>query len=171
MFCKYCGATIADDSIFCSKCGKKLNDSNPLPKKKTESKVFSFPERSTLQDNLNEINKWLFHNPIAITRISLNPSLIRHGFIIKYEMGFTRMEIQYVPIEKDMYLRFFCFQESNDSFRQNAENKVYNMYDEWKKRNPDAKEIWKNFLSGRHGEFFKQCTLLVPMGKNSQLQK
>jgi hypothetical protein len=24
MFCKYCGSHIADDSIFCSKCGKKL---------------------------------------------------------------------------------------------------------------------------------------------------
>src|SRR6185503_7146770 len=24
MFCRYCGAAIADDSLFCAKCGRKL---------------------------------------------------------------------------------------------------------------------------------------------------
>lgn len=26
MFCKYCGAEIADDSVFCSKCGKNISE-------------------------------------------------------------------------------------------------------------------------------------------------
>lgn len=32
MFCKYCGATLDDDSVFCTKCGKKLksDDSTPI---------------------------------------------------------------------------------------------------------------------------------------------
>ena len=30
MFCRYCGAAIAADSVFCAKCGKRLLDSaNP----------------------------------------------------------------------------------------------------------------------------------------------
>jgi uncharacterized membrane protein YvbJ len=28
MFCKKCGAEIADDSEFCSKCGQSVNDGN-----------------------------------------------------------------------------------------------------------------------------------------------
>jgi len=30
MFCRYCGKTIADDSIYCAYCGKLLNDSKPM---------------------------------------------------------------------------------------------------------------------------------------------
>ena len=26
MFCKYCGSPLTDDSVFCSKCGKKIDD-------------------------------------------------------------------------------------------------------------------------------------------------
>ena len=29
MFCKYCGAEIADDSIFCQKCGQKVSEDTP----------------------------------------------------------------------------------------------------------------------------------------------
>ena len=31
MFCKHCGNQIADNSKFCSICGKTLNDSNAVP--------------------------------------------------------------------------------------------------------------------------------------------
>ena len=34
MFCRYCGAHIADDSVFCAKCGKRLgSDMNPRVEK------------------------------------------------------------------------------------------------------------------------------------------
>src|SRR4030095_12226944 len=34
MFCRYCGAHIADDSVFCAKCGKRLGTrENPRTEK------------------------------------------------------------------------------------------------------------------------------------------
>ena len=30
MFCRFCGAAIAPDSIFCPKCGKRLHSGNPV---------------------------------------------------------------------------------------------------------------------------------------------
>src|SRR6185436_17892922 len=34
MFCRYCGSHIADDSVFCAKCGKRLgSDVNPRVEK------------------------------------------------------------------------------------------------------------------------------------------
>lgn len=30
MFCKYCGTEIADDSIFCTRCGKKVLENTPI---------------------------------------------------------------------------------------------------------------------------------------------
>ena len=30
MYCKHCGALMADDAIFCAQCGKATNDSQPL---------------------------------------------------------------------------------------------------------------------------------------------
>lgn len=32
MFCKYCGSEIADDSVFCSKCGRNLAEKGPAEK-------------------------------------------------------------------------------------------------------------------------------------------
>ena len=45
MFCKYCGSEIEDNSKFCEKCGKKLDEAvpaaeaeNPVKKKKSKKK-------------------------------------------------------------------------------------------------------------------------------------
>ena len=43
MFCKYCGSEIEDNSKFCEKCGKKLDEAVPAaeaesPVKKKKSK-------------------------------------------------------------------------------------------------------------------------------------
>jgi hypothetical protein len=32
MFCRFCGAHIADDSVFCAKCGKRLGVAEPNPR-------------------------------------------------------------------------------------------------------------------------------------------
>ena len=45
MFCKYCGSEIEDNSKFCEKCGKKLDEAvpaaeaeSPMKKKKSKKK-------------------------------------------------------------------------------------------------------------------------------------
>ena len=45
MFCKYCGSEIEDNSKFCEKCGKKLDEAvpaaeaeSPVKKKKSKKK-------------------------------------------------------------------------------------------------------------------------------------
>jgi len=44
MFCRFCGSDIPNDSVFCPKCGKALNQegdaSSPAPKKAKKSKTF-----------------------------------------------------------------------------------------------------------------------------------
>lgn len=39
MFCKYCGAEIDDNSLFCLKCGKKLNSNIIITNENAKEKV------------------------------------------------------------------------------------------------------------------------------------
>ena len=42
-FCKYCGAEITADSVFCENCGKRLENSEDKPKNSTNNSGFNNP--------------------------------------------------------------------------------------------------------------------------------
>ena len=94
----------------------------------------------------------------------MNPSRLSHGIIVRYECGFTRLEISYIEAKVNTY-KLMAFQESNDSFRTDAANKVYDYYEYWKTKNKGFKQMWEQFLSVSGSDFLKFCTLLVLVRK------
>lgn len=159
MFCKFCGKSIDDNSAFCSHCGKRQDESQQPDLKK---KVFTFKVRSRLEKNLNTINKWFAENDIIVRSIRLNPSYLHHGLIFGFECGFTRMEIYYEEAKSSSY-QLMAFQKCN-IIQRNAANKIYDYFDNWKRKNKGFKEVWDQFLSVTV-ENVKFCTLLVLVQK------
>ncbi|MBO7225218.1 MAG: zinc-ribbon domain-containing protein [Bacteroidales bacterium] len=70
MFCKYCGEQISDDSVFCSKCGKKLTESitekkldsnniNPQKEEKIVIEATIKPTNNDSSETKSEGIKWI----------------------------------------------------------------------------------------------------------------
>ena len=74
MFCSKCGKQISDDARFCERCGNHIHSNNNSgnnnqKKQKQESLKKTFDlEKYNTKEGLAQINTWLAHQPIKITK-------------------------------------------------------------------------------------------------------
>lgn len=87
MFCKYCGAEIDDNSLFCLKCGKKLNSNIAITNENKDQIIDENAKEkvlinNTLEKQIQKSNKAL--KIIAIILVFVFASVITAIPIVKH---------------------------------------------------------------------------------------
>lgn len=147
MYCIKCGKEINNSSNFCRYCGTDLrycgNSKEIQQQKNYMKKTFTFPDKISVEEEVDYVNKWLLENKARVLAIRLNSSHIHHGFPTKYEAGFTYLEISY-DIEPSNVINQIVYTQSKS---KNADLKAFSQLEEWKLNNPDVQVCWSQSVS------------------------
>lgn len=94
MFCKYCGASIADDSVFCSSCGKNLKSEG------TTQPVVE-PEKKEIADT------WFYHDDFRkggpITYGEMVQKIKKREIDFDGEVKANKANSVWIPFDKSVF--------------------------------------------------------------------
>ena len=86
MYCKYCGEPIADDSVFCNKCGKQQFSPKHTSKKTAQTKAFP----------IKRVFKWILITlVIIIISLLITPIPVLAAWLIYNKWYCSRDHIKY----------------------------------------------------------------------------
>lgn len=143
MFCRFCGVKIPEDSRFCPQCGAKLappsTEASPsAPSSGVQTKVFSFPPKTTYDQAALPVTEWLKTHTVDLLDLRCQAdTVLLAGTLVPV---LERLELDYVEGDDPRHYQLGIMLDSRNDFglsRKRNSTALDKQFQQWLRSHPD----------------------------------